>query len=95
MEDATNMTEWSEAQGLWSGMNVDLGLSITVAQMIDAKYASVVGPFPLVIGPFFSGNQQSLVLNPSWPSLIGCHRSCRPRTNGRGPTISCLSFQLL
>ena len=52
-----------------------------IAQMIDTKYASVVGPFLSVVGPYFLGNQQSLVLNPSWPSLIGCHRSSRPRTD--------------
>ena len=31
-----------------------------------------------VLGPFSSGNQQSMVLNASWFSLIGCRWSCRP-----------------
>ena len=52
-----------------------------MAQMIDTKYVSVVGPFLSVVGPYFLGNQQSLVLNQSWPSLIGGHRSSRLRTD--------------
>ena len=54
-----------------------------------------VGPFSSVLGPITSGNQQSLVLNASWSILIGCHRSCRPRTNKEGPTILYISSQLL
>ena len=54
----------------------------------------IVVPLPLVLGPVSPGNQQSLVLIASWSSLIGCHRSCRPRTNKKGPTILCLSFAM-
>ena len=48
-----------------------------------------------LFSPVSPSNQQLLVLIASWSSLIGCHWSCRPRTNKKGPTIVCLSFGLL
>ena len=47
-----------------------------------------------LFSPVSPSNQQLVVLIASWSSLIGCHRSCRPRANKKGPTIFCLSFGL-
>ena len=53
-------------------------LLITGMTQPKSAFALVVGPLLLVVDPFSSGNQQSLVLNASWFSLIGCRWSCRP-----------------
>ena len=53
---------------------------LTIAGMIVPKSASVVGPFP----PATNG---SLVLDASWPSVIGHRQSCRPMTNADFGTI--------
>ena len=92
----SNHTVWLQSTEIWHRLQTlmrEMDTHMHIMNWNDRQ--KIVGPLPLVLGPVSPGNQQSLVLIASWSSLIGCHRSCRPRTNKKGPTILCLTFALM